>query len=222
MQTRPEMGPLLATNSYGSPFSRPRFDDTAKQLAPALMAEARKIRTPTYIGPEDLVQEAMLQLFTRRKAFDTERKRFRAWSLAVARNRYLTLALTAWRARRQAPTSVPWTDELAERPELPRSENEGFLRLRYHELVEEIESRLKPTARRVFRAMVDQPEELLEAVRREHHQALRRYHTGRRGNRPTTLRLSNQVLADHLELSYATVASAKQEIERVTAFVCRS
>ena len=216
-----DLGPMMASAANCSPFSNTRFEETAKSILPQLLAEAKKIHMPTYMDHEDLAQEALLHLYSRRGQFDSRRTHFRAWSSKLARNRYLNLAVAAYRHRRHPAGYVPWTEGDGEPYELETvAQNEGYATIAYDQLLAKVEAQLRPTSRRVLRALVEQPQELLDLIRAEYRENLRQRETGSRRNQPLTLRMSNTALAQHLQLKYSTVARAMREIAHVAKQEC--
>lgn len=182
---------------------------------------AKKIRRHlTYVDDEDLVQEAMEAVYRNRGAYDPCKSSIHTWSVCVARNKIYSIA-------RELGAGINGKTFLVDHTQLPKGCEMGVVgntTISQDELIEKREAlsiaraMMHDTARQIFDLLINPPDDLVEKVKQDRNNQLRRWHNGRRGRRPNkTYVISNCILASYLGISDRAVKTAKHNMQSVAS-----
>jgi len=196
-----------------------------QQIYPYLMSAARKIVKPHYIDPEDLVQEAYLKILKNKGSYNSTRGASPiTWLLHIAINQFQSVANTEFRKKRVpqginiSKSFVDIADielvekfQVSDNPYAPY-ENEIEYDMRFHEIIERTEVRLPGFAKQVFQALVDPPEQLIEAVKNNIEKKEEEKREGKAVKIPAHFVVTSKHLAEHFGVPRHKIAQAKDAI----------
>lgn len=211
IKRQPRLKCKQRNNSF---LQKPHIDQVLRELTPMLYREARKIKRPSHTYTDDeLVQEALLHIYQNRNKYDENIASIQTWCLEISRRKFYNLAKQAFRNKYHPCDSegniIPMT-ELNEEfvGTLPTVEDS----IRSQEIITKTQKRLRVLSKKVFWALLTPPDELIEHVRKEYIQCLRKRHVGNRKKIPFAFDITNDNLATFFNVPYTSVIHAKDEI----------
>ena len=195
-----------------NPISRKQvhsdFNSVIPEISNLLKAEACKF--PKWMGydHDDMVQEALIRIWEKRKNWDPDKGAgIKRWSLIVARNEYrYAYGKEKRRTESRDKNKIALPMSTIEQPDS---------NIAFEKLVRTISNRLKGKTKLVFDAMVEQPEGLRQLAIENYNRKKEQLRNGERKNDVIELMYTQQDLADYLGIESRDVSSAKNKIRKV-------
>jgi RNA polymerase sigma factor (sigma-70 family) len=188
---------------------------------------AYHISRPYYIDAEDLVQEAFIKIYRNRDKYDGNlNASLKTWLVNVALRHFYSIAITEYRMKRvpqgmhlcKSMVSIDNNDENPilsvssfNRPFIPY-DNEIEYELRYKEIIERTELRLKPFARKVFSALLEPPQQLIDKVFQSQKQFIANRESGISTKVPFQFSITAQHLAEYFGVPKYKITKTKNTI----------
>ncbi|HEC72419.1 MAG: sigma factor [Candidatus Thorarchaeota archaeon] len=196
-----------------------------QQIHPLLMKAANKITKPHYIDPEDLVQEAYLKILKNKNVYDSNKGASPiTWLLHIAINQFQSTATTEFRKKRvpqgiNISKSFMDIDDLedvekfkvSDNPFAPY-ENKIEYDMRYNEIIDRTEARLPSFAKEVFHALIEPPQQLIDAIKQNIEEKEEEKRQGKAVKVPFHFVLTSHQLAKHFDVPRHKIAQAKDTI----------
>lgn len=194
------------------------LNEFVKELTPILYLEAHKINLPNYIDKNDLVQEAWSRIFEHSESYDESKgASFKTWCINVARKRFLTVAKHEFRDKRM-PKKIDGTiGHLVDLTGMNLKNNleDPDHHIMYDDCIKTTRKKLRNLSRKVFDALLNPPDDLMNEIRLDRIQCLRAKHMKKRKKIPYEFAIKSRHLAHYFNVSPTAIIRAKGQIRSV-------
>jgi RNA polymerase sigma factor (sigma-70 family) len=198
------------------------IEAVVREIKPVLMREAKKIKRPVFIDEEDLVQEALINIFSNIDSYNSDLSSIKTWCVNIARHKFYNVAKDYYRKKRSPKNEnnenifPEMFDENCSH--LINEDPSAFDLMHENELVQETRKRVhNDLSKKIFDVMVSPTPDLINLVNeRDKKQSARVKRVNSESNsnskEPKTFHISNEDLACYFGVKSTAVIRAKDKI----------